>query len=74
MKPEIKRLSPEQRATGQPVKWLGLIANILQFYALFGVIFTAVTFAKVPIMEISPIIPCLLYAFLFVHMNITLMI
>lgn len=74
VKPEIKRLTPEQRQTGQPVRVVRFIGDIVQFYLLFAVFFFSTYFSKVPVFEINPIVPVLLYAFLFVHMNITLMI
>jgi predicted membrane protein len=60
-------MSPEQRAMGEPLKKRELFQQILSIYILFGVIYAAAELSDAHLFQTDPLIPSLLYSFVYVH-------
>ena len=53
---------------GEPFEWSGFIQQLISFYSVFGVIFYASVFGgPIPIIKTEPLIPALLFTFIFAH-------
>jgi len=55
---------------GEPLKKRELIQHIVSFYLMFAVIYLAATVTEENIFLTDPILPALLYSFIYVHNTI----
>ena len=60
-------MTPEQRAMGEPLRKRELVQQVVSFYLMFGVIYLAATVTEGHILLTDPILPALLFSFLYVH-------
>lgn len=52
---------------GEPVRKREFVQHVLSLYLLFGTVYLAAHFSDSHLFQTAPILPCLLYSFIYVH-------
>ena len=60
-------LTPEQKSLGEPLRKRELVQQVLSIYLLFGTVYLAALFSDSHLFLTAPLLPCLLYSFIYVH-------